>query len=772
MLGSNYTRCYAEEAVEDEFTAFDIYLADSFRGISAVKFSENSFTFDNIDDVIGLLPIGDEKEKVRPLLEGAIPTNRELENVGTVKFDPNTFKVVITLDAELLKSKTIDNKIEVTKQDAKRALRQDLRFTHVEADGSNSALSALTYLSLGAPWLKAEYSFSQDQGTTVRETSLNMLYRDYKLAGGIIRNASHRLLPNVDIFGSSVLTSQHNFNEQNNVRGSYFQVFVPSKARVEFYREGQFIDMQFLDFGLQEVDTTRFPDGSYYVDVVINELSGGTSKQRLFYTKSGLLAPRGHPLISLEGGVVRDQLKALDMSVVSASLDWRIFKSAQIELATFDCSVYQIHTAGLRFLYDGFNLGSTIGMDNENERSYSVDLSGQIMTVGMGVTYERSKFVRFEQEKKSAIPQQFADFVVESADDLAEDDSINEVLNGYLTKSISDIEFRIQGFSSLTKKKNSYRYGPAITYSLRPNPTNQWILQASFVRSEVGDNLNMLLGYQHLFDEYKYETNGGFKMADGRKDYTVANALNYDSVDAKSGLGTRARLQNDTVKNDSTAGTTTSIQAEHGGYKYGVAGFGQNSVNENGVSRPAVGINANTSLVVLENGKTVLAPSSLGESLLVITINTNSSDVDMEILVDGNVASRLKGGGTIVVGVTPYKKYRTAIKPASGSVLVSYDSDSHEFALFPGDVAQVDFSADKVFVAMAKIVDINNKPIKLKRLKGKKVSVLTDDTGFFQTEISGPEQLRIESKSTNCIVDVPDVGDVKYYHDYGTLVCR
>ncbi|MCC6220605.1 MAG: TcfC E-set like domain-containing protein, partial [Deltaproteobacteria bacterium] len=270
-----------ENEYEPESMLFDLYLADTQRGTILVNFTENWFEVPNPNDLVEQLSETKDKQAIVELVSGRIHKKRSIENIGSVHYDLDTFQIILNIDPSLLTGHSLVLDDTLPNPERKFSLQQSVHYAAAgELDTAmDMALTHKTIASLSKYWLNANGTYVQNDDYEFTEFSANGIVDDFETNIGLLRTDGQLLTSSNDFVGLSVQTSENIITNQSLLRGSKLEVFVPSHARVDFFRGGRLLSSQVLDYGLQEINTVAFPQGSYDVDIVITEDDGSVSRE-------------------------------------------------------------------------------------------------------------------------------------------------------------------------------------------------------------------------------------------------------------------------------------------------------------------------------------------------------------------------------------------------------------------------------------------------------------------------------------------------------------
>ncbi|NMC63580.1 MAG: hypothetical protein GYA55_10495, partial [SAR324 cluster bacterium] len=343
-------------------TVFDLYLNDTPIGNILANFSDTWFEIDSPGDVVEQLQskITGGELKLQELCTGKIMGRREMPEIGSVIFDPNTFRIILSIDPKYLKVGGVSRSNLLPDPERALAIQQGVQITssgNTSAFPASSSLSHRTRFSLGKSFLRGEGTFNQDNSNsgdsgdgssyTLTELSAGTFWGAVRQDLGLLRSSGTRLVGSVEYAGTKVENTDQVLVDQDLVRGSPIRIFVPSRSRVEFFQGSRLLDSQILNAGLQEIDTSSFPQGSYDVEVRIHESSGNIIQERHFFAKSGLLAVQARPVITLEGGRLRNSSDLEEGYVYHGGLRWRALSFLQLEPAFFGSDTVKIGSLDL-----------------------------------------------------------------------------------------------------------------------------------------------------------------------------------------------------------------------------------------------------------------------------------------------------------------------------------------------------------------------------------------------------------------------------------------
>jgi outer membrane usher protein FimD/PapC len=773
---------------EVERTLFDLYLSDSFVGGALANYTDE---WCEVDDPIGTLEQlpnfqKERVEEVVPLLVGRIERERRVTGVGQIVCDIYTFRLVLELDPRFLKADARGLSGRLPPPEPGFSLQQNVAVAAAgEFSGdTNSAFSHRTVVGLGQMFGRFNGVAIQSEPYEVTEASAYGYAGDYELGGGFLETLGQAFSNSLQFTGAQARTSDKILLNSEDGRGSRFEIFVPSRSRVEFYRGGRLLTVQVLDFGLQEVDTTRFPQGSYDVDVVITEANGNVVRDRKFYTKSGFLSIRGRPSFDFQVGALREEFSTEDTPVYYGGVRWRAADALDIGASVLGTDELSVGQLDLNSLYRDSFLAISGAVSSAGDSGVTGSFSTSVYDFSINLGGAKSLATSENTRRASPIatptpaPGDPPDLIPRSnrARDLTFEDRSLYSIN--LRRPIKRFElvYSMQGEKNGSEQTRRSK-GPSVLWNMYENEDH-------FVRSNAGlfDTDSGRVGSVALNYRYRYSANWNigaqlsFFDRDTQDEVVGLLTVNYDEqrraqYSSRLALSSEAREQrSDSTDQDGTV-FTNQLVADYGGdYLYG-RGFVRNQSGRS-AGDSSFGLTAESAVLIGSDGSTALSYPMAQEAVLIADIKGAAPGSKFEILLNDQVFDTVEPGRRSAVSVPPFKTYRVGIRPADPNAIVDYDTTTHSITFFPGNVIERTWGVSAVSIVLGRVVDETGRPIELERVRGTREYVATDEFGHFQAEITGDETLTVENAGIRCILKLPPVKLSEYFTELGDVVCR
>jgi hypothetical protein len=762
-----------------ETTLFDVYLGDKLKGAILADYTDQWLEITTPQDLIDQMSDLKGAQRLMPLISGKLIEKREILDVGAIKYDLNTFSIRIDVTPEFLGLTTLDLNKRVKNPVNAPSLQQRLSVVTSGSTqgGSKGALAHRGIASYGTYNAVLDGALVDNEPYEVTQATVGGIFGDYRATGGLLQTPGSNFAGSLQYAGIKVETAEELFLDQDLIRGSRFEVFVPSRSRVEFYRDGRLISVQVLDFGLREVDTTSFPQGSYDVDIVIIDSFGSSTRQRKFFTKAGFLASRNQPIYTLQAGTIRDELDSIDKPVYQGGVRFRASDIFDLDTSVYgseDLTIGTIETIGL---YREFRFG--LGLNQSSQGDSGVNSNFSTDLYGFNLNLSHTDTIHGGESRDVVDPVQEEPF--DPVFNLKKRDDrlifLDRYSNSYgIGRRMGPTNLRyISEESSGDGTPKHYSRGPYFEWNIIENTIQTLRFQVSTVDTEQGqvDNAGMLFAYR-ISDNFVIATQLSRIGRDNGDETLLLTSLNYDEKD-KNRLGSRGILSNEIRNKDKKEkGAETSITNQANltttGEYLETIGFVRDTRTDQ-TDNSSYGVSATSSFLMASDLSVSVSHPVTQEAVFIAEVASNSTESVFEILMNGQVAGTVTAGGKTTIGVSPYRTYDIKLRPKEGEDLVSYDSNTTTVTFFPGNVIKRKWQADKVFIILGRIIDENGDPVARQRIKGTKEYTATEEDGTFQAEIGGTETLTIETHGYQCKLSFDIPADQQYFLDLGDLPC-
>lgn len=774
------------QSIEAESTVFDLYLSDKFQGAVVASYTEEWLEIEDPQDAASqIAEIKGRKKEVEDLLAGRIEKQRSVEGVGHVYFDLSTFRIVVNPDSSLVKGRDIGlGRNRIGEPESGWAAQQTFgvsafRNNLVDSTGSSSAVTHRGLLSYGDVFLKANGYLAQDQPYQLNEGRLGTVAGDFQFSGGLLQMASQGYTPSLRFAGVQFETAEFLFLDNDAARGSRFEIFVASRSTVRFYREGQLLSVQVLDFGLQEIDTSSFPQGAYDVTVVITDSAGRETTETRFFTKAGFLASRARPVVYFGAGAVRDFLTLLDTPVAQGGLRMRISDYFDFGVGAASTDQTSVANFSLNGLYDVVRIGFDGAASPEGD--YGLGTAAGFTLFGVSVS---GRFAHADGQD-NAVPTDTPAPVLPSyvpAQALVPTELVIQsqtTQSLFVSRSISDFDLRynIQA-NKVGQSDRRYTQGPSIDWRIVSGYANQLRARFADYDTDAGKQKFAQLFYNYRLSQ-RWNLNAQLlqRWQSQSDEALVLVGANYSSQNPAGMPGSRLQFTEEgrrTKVQDRTVKTlTTSVISDSTTEYANLSGFARGVNVSEGDNVQAFGVNAESTFFLSNEGAIDVAHPPQNECVFVAEVAGNmlGDEEELDVIVNGQRQGTVSAQERAIVSLSPYRTYRVSLAASEKSGLIDYDATTYEVTLFPGNVVKRQWHVDKVFVLLGRLLDGDGNPIVRERIKGARGYGFTEHDGTFQIEVTGSETLVVDSKRKKCTIDINFPEAPEYVFDAGDVLC-
>jgi hypothetical protein len=157
---------------------------------------------------------------------------------------------------------------------------------------------------------------------------------------------------------------------------------------------------------------------------------------------------------------------------------------------------------------------------------------------------------------------------------------------------------------------------------------------------------------------------------------------------------------------------------------------------------------------------------------MIVSLSGEKSDASYRVLVDDADGGYLHAGERLSLFLPAYRTYRVRLLPKE-STAAEVDPQPREVTLYPGNVATLNWRADRYVTLFAQAVSSAGQPVARALVQTGRNVAETDDQGYFQINISRGDLLRFSrSGSSLCSVAAPAFAANEDLLSAGKVVCQ
>lgn len=651
-------------------------------------------------------------------------------------------------------------------------------FAVAGGDGQRTAYNLRNRFVAGAgnARLIAEASTSSAQALEVETLGVQLDRPNVRYAGGLFYAPGADLVGRRRILGLGVGSQFDTRLDRTELMGSPIIVFLPQRSRVDLYVEGRLATSKTFESGNQQLDTSGLPDGSYAVELRIQDATGVTRHERRFFTKSASLAPVGRYVFHAEAGMIALDRKDAPFAVSrvplatagvagrsGAHLAWDAALMATDRTALAEVgvsvitSVVQARVAVLGSPAGDRGAAFQVGSTASASLSYSFDLRQVRSRRGNGLIPLDTDGV--DTPFSSATAQRLAT----SASDYTQ-------VIGNISYRLASAQFSATGYYSRGRDgRASYAIGPAIRWSIVQRDRLQMSFNGSYVRTDHGPSASFGLQLQLLHPRAAFSASVGAKSTNRPGSRSVGDYVELGaSVQRDDVLG--GDLNGAAVLQHGEDGLVLQASAD----ERGAPGYLTASLVERVGGRTAgtqFGLSGQTT-IGWGKGALSIGAREQADSVIAVALRSPAPGAKFEVLVDDAVRGTVTANRRLMIAVPPYRRYKIRLR-AIGTDLLAFDTRTRIVDVLPGSFARLDWTAQPVVAMFGRLIGSGGAPIADADIVTDGAIAATDSRGYFQLQAAPDAILKVRATGgIECTAKLAASGAQQSYVPLGDVPCR
>lgn len=650
-------------------------------------------------------------------------------------------------------------------------------FAIAGGDGQRTAYNLRNRLVFGAgnARLIAEAATSSAQALEVETLGVQLDRPDLRYAAGLFYAPGAGLVGRRRIMGVGVGSQFDTRLDRTELMGSPIVVFLTQRSRVDLYVEGRLATSKTFESGNQQLDTSGLPDGSYAVELRIQDATGAIRREQRFFTKSASLAPVGRRVFHAEAGMIalnRDDAPfALSRTPLvtagiagrhGAHLAWdaafmATHRTALAELGvSVITSLVRTRVAVLGAPNGDHGAAFTLGSSSGGTLNYSFDLRQIRSRRGNGL-------IPLEVDLRGVFAGTTATERFGTAADYTQ-------LIGNISYRLASAQVSATGYYSRGRGgRSSYAVGPAVRWSIVRRDRMQMSFNGSYVRTDRGPSASVGLQLQLLHPRASFSASAGVK---------TTNRTGGGSIGDYVELG--ASVQRDDVLGGNLDGAAVLQHGEDGlvlqasADERGAPGYLTASLVERAGGRTAgtqYGLAGQTT-IGWGKGAFSIGARDQADSVIAVALRSPATSARFEVLVDDAVRGTVTGSRRLVIAVPPYRRYKVRLR-AIGTDLLSFDTRTRVVDMLPGSFARLEWRAQPVVAMFGRLIGQDGNPLADADIVTDGAIAATDSRGYFQIQAAPDAVLKIRATGgRECTATLAAGSAPTTYVPLGDVPCR
>jgi Mat/Ecp fimbriae outer membrane usher protein len=761
---------------EPQRVAVDLFYGGRYLLTTLTEYTAETIRFLSPGDVASRVPGALDPDGLATLLGDALPTNSDKvcreanqplcgrlspDGVGVI-FDDTRLRAELFVHRSLLSAVAESDPRYLPDGNSQRVtLVQNISALYTGDDGGNDTFSLFgkTRAGMNGHYGFADWVSTRDQGLSFDQLGYRHDLRDQIITAGLFETSLDMLRGmNQDLLlGAGVEKSMRRRTDLDSIIATPIDLFLPVRSRVDILRDGRLVASGFYEAGNQRIDTSRLPTGSYLIEVVTTDAAGNVASQEQLFVKSTLLAPPGEAIWFAEAGRVmqRGTLDTfpdeLDVTLARGGYRWRQMSWLGLGIAGAATDRAALAEVSATMMLEKLEAGAEV---------YSSTAGGWGLgarTILRRGNHTMSLTARHSSADRLPPPDEPQYRLIDN-DRWLYSAQLTSRISARSSASLSSTVSGGDGFDS--SRQSNLRYSHFV-----PLQSNGLVTLSGELGEVDGDvRASVALQWRAFRGHWNHSAQVAASVSDIPSD--------QDGLSAQ--VGTRWR-DLDILTDDLDVGLSAQFDGSGQGvtadlrhaseYGRGQAAVSHNRRDQFDQTQYLAGYD--TSIVIGSRGLPALGggPRS-GEAGVILDLREGDGTV-VDVYADGQRQFSARGGRRVPLTLTPYAEYQISLIDR-GTELVNFDAEPRQLVLYPGDVATLSWSMQRVNIIVGRLQRVQEfcsevtdecyslrLPMADVRIEGLEGFVFTDGDGFFQGDIAqNTTSLKARSGGQVCVIDI------------------
>lgn len=770
---------------EPQTTLVSVYYGNRLVANSMAKFTYESLTFLDPQTLVDGIPNikAQDKKIIESALSQSLATHSELLCRGTRRklckplhppiagliFDDADLKAHLFINPAYLDTESYGKSV-LPPSTAGFSMVNTNSLLVSKAQTTTYSLNADNTLGYGNGYFLSNGFYTRDKnaaGQTQNALDINtlageLLHHGSAYTAGVIPTGGNGMFTQtVSMIGAKYVSYKPVGTGSRLSQGTPVILYLPTDSTVEIYRRNELIYAQTLAAGKHEINTSRFPIGSYDITIKITNSLNEVTQQTQFYIKRSDGVEIDKPKYTFALGMIEKDDISLDQNepptvqwpqisnkpVFSIDRDSLLTPNTDMNLNLISDASQAYSSADFAFSTDHFSIEPGVQIS-----------SNQIYGIGSSAAWNQKRFhlgINFGKfyglgQMRRAIDQR--DFMPLSATDYRYGVNASTYLGGFNVTAYTQRQKPITGSASITT-----------TIGLTRNLYNSQLTHVNFSATASKTSIDTIvsIGISASFTTAHIDGNAQFDYR--RDNIGDASSQNSDSFSKNIGLHKSIKLApKESFNWNAQASDTRTSRSYRGQMQYTSLPFqAGGSFTHNAIktgdqrANNRYTANVSSSLVYADGSFGVGYSARKNTGVIVNIISPQPGQTD--IMNQRTRIATVSNNYSTPIFLSPYQTYNLTINPLGAAAQFDYDTAPKNITLYRGNVQHLEWELTLTHILFAEIVDQNGNPIPNLLLKQKDKYNTTDDFGYIQSEIKeNTKQLSfISLKGKTCRIPIP-----------------
>jgi len=625
------------------------------------------------------------------------------------------------------------------------------------ADGVRYGATFNTAASMGRTAILAQTILDSDRGAQLREITGQHVWDQRIARAGLFEDFDTRLLTSYRMVGAELASFYPSKAYESSI-ATPIQIVLPRGADVELRRQGTLLATRYYPAGLQVIDTSRLPTGSYELEITARAEGAVIYEEQRAFTRAPGLPIKGKTEFNFRAGLLAENNFEFSTDadnqpffpnvgsapVFSAGLSRRLggASAGNVNLLYIDEEFFgEISATAVSRNLQGF-LSAAVGDDGSYGALISGTLDVEPVSFSLTARTTESKRDNLGFITDSDTPE-YRPFVR----------SENSIF-GTVSFPVMDGSLSVSGgYRDLENIEDEYsadlRYIKPV--EIAGNNTLFTLFGRYSTRdTRVGFTLSYLFG---LNSQTTASVRAGAEYVDRSTnadreglwpllDANISRRFDVGSSDVLGQAGVSTSSDNDRAYLSAETRTSYGIFDTTAQYQKSRGGGDFSSIFANGRTGFAIG-GGKMKLGLAEPGQAVIMSDiNIDESKY--EINSDAADSGYRIRVNSQPFDKIRPGKISAVGVQPYQDYEIDLEP-EGAPPFEVDTAIQKVTLYPGNVAYFQYDATQSLALFGQLVNEFGAPISNARVQAENDITSTDARGYFLITVTPESSLTMRN---------------------------
>ena len=769
----------------------DVYVADRRIGQFEAEADPGAITFRHPDQIAAAVPDLLDRAAVAAALAGRLDPNARFRCADAVAAceHPTPAVAQIVYDGAHFRAELFVNPrlLAVHGEQGDRFLAPAPALSMVDtvgvalagSDGQGLAYAVRNRLvaGTGAARLVSDAAIASHRGLDVDTLALELDRPNLRYGAGLFYVPGADLVGRRRIVGVGVATQFDTRTDRLALTGSPLVVFLAQRSRVDLFVQGRLVSSHVFEGGNQSLDTSGLPDGSYPVEIRIQEASGATRVEQRFFTKNATLAPVGRVLFHADAGLLAPDRGIGAMSLariplVSLGIAGRFGEHLAWDGAVMATNRKIVAEGGVTVLTRVAQARVALMATGSGDGGAILQLgsaSGGRLSVNFDLRHVYSR------DGKPLIPTDadgtIATILGQTADELLAQRAAYSQAIGSLSYALARAQIGVSGYYRQDHgRAASYAVGPSLRWSVLQRERLRLTATGTLAETDRGRSVAVGLQLELLRSRASYTVAAGAQTGAGPDGRALG-----DIVEATAAIQRDHVLGGDLDAAAAVQHSASGLIVQASADQRGPLGYYSANLVErsggNGGGGGQYGLTAQTAIVI-GRGRARVGTRDQTDSVIAVTVRGTAPLARFEVLIDGAVRGEIGAGGRLAIAVTPYRRYEVRVR-AIGSDLLALDTSPRTVDIYPGGVAALDWTARPVLAMFGRLVRPDGAAIPDADIVTGGAIAATDAHGYFQLQAAGDAALSVHpSAGPACTARLDAHRSPQGYTPLGDVTCR